>query len=132
MRPLTLAAIESAFAAAFAVELCAEDDLPFWSPENPSRGHCAIAALTLNDLLGGEMLLATVTRDGVEVGYHYWNRFAGVDVDLTRGQFLPGEVVNSPEAVVRPRGRPARYAEQYDLFRARVGESLGLEIGERS
>ena len=53
-------------------------------------------------------------------------------VDLTRGQFLPGEVVNSPEAVVRPRGRPARYAEQYDLFRARVGESLGIEIGERS
>ncbi len=130
MRPITLAAIESAFAAACSKDLCAEDDLPFWSAENPSRGHCAIAALTLNDLLGGDLLLSTVERDGVQVGVHYWNRLAGVDIDMTRAQFLPGEVVTSPELVTRPPGRPKRYAEEYDTFRHRVGESLGVEISE--
>lgn len=131
MTPITLEAIETAFLAAFSEDLCAEDDLPYWSSDNPARGHCAMAALTLNDLLGGDLLLATVDRDGVQVGYHYWNRLAGVDVDLTRAQFLPGEVVNAPEVVIRPPGRPTYYAEEYDTFRSRVGESLGIDIEER-
>jgi hypothetical protein len=33
--------------------------------------------------------------------------------------------------VVRPAGRPKRYAEEYDTFRSRVGASLGIEIAER-
>lgn len=127
MSPSSLSTIESAFRAAFAKETCSEDDLPSWTPENPSRGHCAVAALTLNDLVGGDLLLATVERDGVQTGYHYWNRLAGIDVDLTRDQFLPGEVVGSPEVVTRPPGRPNHYGEQYDAFRSRVAETLGIE-----
>ena len=126
-RPLTLAAVEAAFRASFARDSCAEDDLPLWSPENPARGHCAVAALTVNDLFGGELLLATVERDGVRTGYHYWNRLAGLDVDLTADQFLPGEVINEPEALARPAGRPTMYADQYDAFRTRVFGELGLE-----
>lgn len=126
-RTLTLAAIEAAFRAAFARETCAVDDLPFWSEDNPSRGHCAVAALTLNDLLGGDLLLATVARNGVDVGYHWSNRLAAVDIDLTADQFLPDEVVGKPEVMVRPPGRPRLYADQYDLFRSRVGQILELE-----
>ncbi len=128
MEPLTLSAIEDAFRASYSRKLCSEDDLPFWSTDNPSRGHCAVAALTLHDLLGGDLLLATVDRDGEHIGYHWWNRVGGVDIDLTRGQFLENETVNEPEVVKRPPGRPTFYAEQYDLMRALVGEKLGFEI----
>lgn len=124
MEPLTLGRIESAFHSSFAVEFCSEDDLPFWSPENPSRGHCAVAALTLNDLLGGHLLVADVLRDGIHVGVHYWNRLAGVDIDLTRQQFRSNEVVGAPQIIERPPGRPRDDADQYDGFRARVGLRL--------
>lgn len=126
MSPVTLAAVESAVRAAFSRDLCAEDDLPYWTPDNPSRGHCAITALTLNDLLGGDLLIATVSRDGVQSGYHYWNRLADLDVDLTCDQFLPNEIVGEPEVVARPESRPKRYGAQYDILRSRVYEALGL------
>lgn len=126
MTPLTLAAIDEAFHRAFALDTCAEDDLPFWTIDNPSRGHCAVAALTLNDLLGGDLLLAEVERDDVKVGYHYWNSLAGVEVDMTRAQFFEGEVVLPAQVVKRPPGPPKTYADQYDRFRHRVNEALGV------
>lgn len=126
MPPYTLSSVESAFQSSFSVDLCAEDDLPCWTTDDPSRGHCAIAALTLNDLLGGDLLVAEVYRDGNKTGYHYWNRLAGLDVDLTRDQFLDNEVVGEPDVVERPAGRPTHYAEEYDTFRARVFASLGI------
>ena len=124
MEPLTLGRIESAICSSFAIEFCAEDDVPFWSPDNPSRGHCAVAALTLNDLLGGQLLVADILRDGIRVGVHYWNRLTSVDVDLTRQQFHSNEVVGVPQIVERPPGPPDNYADQYDGFRARVGLRL--------
>jgi hypothetical protein len=132
MGATSLAAIETAFRASFSRELCAEDDLPFWTDENPARGHCAIAALTLNDLLGGELLLARVDRDGQPVGYHYWNRLDGIDIDMTANQFNANERVGDPQVLVRPAGRPTHYGEQYDRFRTRVGEALGIEVRSRS
>ena len=132
MQPLTLNRIQAAFDASFALDTCSEDDLPFWTVDNPSRGHCAVAALTLHDLIGGDLLLAIVERDDVQVGYHYWNRLAGVDIDLTRDQFIPGESVSAPNVVVRPPERPGNYAEQYDVFRRRVGQQLGIQVGPRN
>ena len=126
MKPLSLSSVESAFRSAFSVDLCAEDDLPFWSEDNPSRGHCAIAALTINDLFGGDLLVAEVFRDGHKTGYHCWNRLSGLDVDLTRDQFSDNETVGSPDVVKRPEGRPKQYADQYDIFRARVLAALGV------
>lgn len=131
MDSVTLAAIEGAFANAFSKDTCSEDDLPFWNPANRSRGHCAVAALTMHDLLGGDLLVAEVERDDQKVGVHYWNRLAGIDVDLTREQFLDNERVLSPRVVARPAGRPTHYAEQYDLFRDRVSVGLGIEITSR-
>ena len=130
MSSFDLAAVERAFRASFARDTCAEDDLPQWSADNPSRGHCGVAALTLHDLLGGRLLLAEVHRDGERIGYHWWNRLAGIDIDLTRDQFAPDEIVAQPEAMQRPPGPPKRYADQYELFRGRVFHALGLPTDE--
>lgn len=126
MEPLTLAVIEEAFGAVYARDTCAEDDLPYWSITNPSRGHCAVAALTIHDLLDGDLLVATIGTDGKQTGYHWWNRLNGVDLDMTRTQFLPNEVVGQPDVMIRPQERPKHYAEQYDVFRGRVFATLGL------
>ena len=63
-----------------------------WTPSNPAWGQCAITALVVQDMLGGELL-----RGQWEGTSHYWNRLpSGLEVDLTRGQFLnppnPAEV----------------------------------------
>ncbi len=122
--PTNLAAVEAAVRSAFARDTCSPDDLPTWTADNASRGHCAVAALTLHDLFGGDLLLATVHRHGVQTGYHWWNRLAGLDIDLTRDQFFADEVVGPPQVKKRPTGRPGAYADQYDIFRRRVVTAL--------
>lgn len=129
--PLTLSAIEAAVRASFSIDLCSPDDVATWTPDNPSRGHCAVVALTLNDLLGGELLVAEVRRDGVRTGFHSWNRIGGVEIDLTRDQFAPDEVVGEPEIVPRPPGLPSQYDEQHRELRRRVGAVLGIDIRGR-
>lgn len=65
---------------------------PAWSNENPALGQCAVTAILLQDILGGELLRGMACG-----GSHYWNRLAdGVEVDVTREQFPAGtEVVGS-------------------------------------
>jgi hypothetical protein len=41
-------------------ESCDPVDLQDWSPQNPARGQCAVTALVLQEILGGELLLAEV------------------------------------------------------------------------
>ena len=56
---------------------------PRWSDDNPARGQCAVTALVVQDVLGGELRRAVV--DCVS---HYWNRLPdGVELDFTREQF---------------------------------------------
>jgi hypothetical protein len=61
-------------------------DADDWS--NPSRGQCGSTALTVHDLLDGDLLIAEVARsDGSRQGVHYWNRLPeGTEIDLTRHQ----------------------------------------------
>lgn len=63
-----------------------------------------MTALVVQDLVGGELLLADVyNHDGSTQGVHYWNRLAGgLEIDLTREQFSASEVVQSPSVVERP------------------------------
>ncbi len=69
--------------------------LPFFAPDTaapgtsgntPSSGHCAAVALIVNELLGGELVSATV--QGVS---HWFNRIHArgqlLDLDLTGDQF---------------------------------------------
>jgi hypothetical protein len=90
--PTGLREIERAVRGAWGADVCEDPaDVPRWSPSNPSRGQCGPTALVLNDLLGGDLCVAEVRlRDGTQQGFHWWNRLAGVDVDLTREQFGPG------------------------------------------
>ena len=113
---------------AWSLETCDEVDVADWSPANPSRGQCGVTALTLHELLGGDLLEAEVLfPDGSRQGFHYWNRLpGGVDVDLTAEQFSSDEVIQEPKVVQQPPGPPLRGAEQYETFRARVRSALGL------
>jgi hypothetical protein len=103
-------------------------DAPRWSVTNPARGQCGPTALVVNDLLGGDLCVAEVRlSDGSQRGFHWWNRLAGADIDLTREQFGPDEVVQEPRVVVRPDGPLRRGEAQYLLLRSRVLARLGLD-----
>lgn len=125
--PLTLVRFEGAVRASWDAETCDPVDLP-WSPDNPSRGQCGVTALVVNDLLGGDLVVAEVLfPDGRRQGWHTWNVFgAGVEIDLTRDQFRAGEVVQPGERVARPPGPPRREPDRYELLRDRVRTRLDL------
>lgn len=125
--PVSLAAAAVAIRSAWCRDTCDEADVDAWSPANPARGQCGVSALTLQDLLGGDLLLAEVLHpDGSQQGWHYWNRLPDDrEVDLTREQFAPTEVVQQPRLVVRPLGAPGRSARQYLRLRQAVLDALG-------
>ncbi|MEP1125767.1 MAG: hypothetical protein ABJH68_17950 [Ilumatobacter sp.] len=140
MRPTTLAEIEAAIRAACGTDTCSPDDLDAWSLDNPTRGHCAVAALVVHDLFGGDLLGAEVHRGGVHIGHHWWNRVHGIDIDLTLEQFDHDEIVLDPTVHERPAGGGPRYEDQYQVFRRRVegllhsgpgstGSELGSDVG---
>lgn len=80
-----------------------------WTPTNPAWGQCAVTALIVQDLLGGELL-----RAPLEDGSHYWNRLPdGTELDLTREQFGRAYV---PMAVER---RSRDYVLSFDETRLR-------------
>jgi len=84
-----------------------------------------VTALVVHDLLGGQLLEAEVRNaDGSPQGFHYWNRLAGVDVDLTRDQFTSGESIREPNVVDRLPSAPWRAHDQYLGFRDRVRSAL--------
>ena len=123
--PLTLEGVEAAIRASWTLDSCDPTDAPEWTPDNPSRGQCAVTALVVHDLLGGQLLEAEVRNaDGSPQGFHYWNRLAGVDVDLTRSQFRDGEVVEEPRLIDRLPSAPWLAHEQYLAFRERVDAAL--------
>lgn len=59
-----------------------------WSPANPAWGQCAVTALAVQEVIGGDLL-----RSAAPGGSHYWNRLPdGTELDLTREQFRDGYV----------------------------------------
>jgi hypothetical protein len=100
------------------------DDPDEWSRENPARGQCTVSALVLRELLGGDILVANVLRDGRRVDRHAWNRLpSGVTVDLTREQFRNGERLGEPrvEEPLLTHRNPERLATLRERVRARLG-----------
>jgi hypothetical protein len=125
----TFADIETAIRQSWDIDTCDDHDVYQWTPENPSRGQCGVTAMTLQDLIGGDLLESEVFyADGSHQGYHYWNRLAGgLEIDLTRAQLQDGEIVATPVALHRLAPLPNRLADKYVLLRTRVGERLGLD-----
>ena len=128
MASFTREDIEAAVRAAWARDTCDPVDADDWSAANPARGQCGTTALTINDLLGGELLVAEVLRtDGTRQGVHWWNRLPdGTELDLTREQFASHEVIQQPRVMQRPSEPPRRAAEQYLTLKHRVLRSLGV------
>lgn len=121
----TLSDLERAVRAGWGADTCAPEDLPKWSTRNPARGQCGVTALVLHDLLGGHLLRGEVRVGGEWVDYHWWNLLGGgVEVDLTREQFTPDEIVGAGVVIVR--GPLSRMQEQYALLSERV--LAGLEV----
>ncbi|RDL10373.1 hypothetical protein DER30_3865 [Streptomyces sp. HB202] len=118
--------IEQALRSSWSAETCTPEYRDRWTPDNPARDQCGVTAMVLNDLLGGELVRGEVRVDGVRTDFHWWNRLGmGVEVDLTREQFGPEEVVVGGEVVVRPPGELPRLQEEYALLRDRVAAKIG-------
>jgi ADP-ribose pyrophosphatase YjhB (NUDIX family) len=123
----SLAALEAAIRAGWCVWTCDPVDQERWSETNPAWGQCASTASVVQDLLGGELLMADVQRaDGMPAGVHYWNRLAGgLELDLTREQFRAGELLDEPRGVPRPADvTRGRLPGQYRLLSLRVMRHL--------
>ncbi|MHA7262230.1 YunG family protein [Arthrobacter sp. TMN-37] len=131
----TLLELERAFRTSWGADTTCLDavGLKRWHPDQPARGQCGTTALVLQDLLGGDLLIADVTGGDDEDEVHYWNRLAsGLEIDLTREQFPPHRIIGVPRVVVRPPGGPRAYAEEYRLLHTRVLSALapGLHAGD--
>lgn len=100
----SLDALESAIRASWCVWTSDPVDQARWSESNPTCGQCASTALVVQDLLGGDLLMADVqASDGTPAGVHYWNRLAGgIELDLAREQFRDGETISESREVTRP------------------------------
>jgi len=126
-------ALESAIRASWSLETCDPTDIEVWSASHPSRGQCAVTALVVHDLFGGELLEAEVHyQDGTRQGFHYWNRLDGREVDLTREQFTEAEILQEPHVIDRLPEFPWRAEEQYQIFRTRVQAALKAGASESS
>jgi hypothetical protein len=116
---VTLEEIEAAIRASWGQDT--SDDPDEWTPENPSRGQCAVTSHVLRALVGGEILVAPVTPSINE--HHCWVRLpSGVELDLTLDQFGPEKVLGAPWI-----GEPTPDTlPRCELLLARVRERLGL------
>jgi len=131
---VTLVQLEQAIRESWGPDTVDPDD--GWSADNPARGQCDVTSLVVQDLVGGELMASDVFLDGERIMAHMWNRLpSGIEVDLTREQFLDGEVLGEPTIRQRPpasvlddAGHPRHHRYQsYLVLAARVRTQLGLE-----
>ena len=123
----TLLELEQAFRLSWGADTTCLDakGLATWHVDNATQGQCGPTALVVQDLLGGDLLIANVTGGQEEDGVHYWNRFlGGLEIDLTREQFGSHRVIGEPRVVIRPSEGPRAYAREYQLLRTRVFSAL--------
>lgn len=98
-----------------------------WNSQNPAAGQCRVTAAVVQDILGGEVLKATVSRQPLYT--HFWNRLPdGQEIDLTADQFADGDEIPAGEPISRENlMRPEPMARTYQTLRQRVADCLGLD-----
>lgn len=106
-----------------------------WTPQNPAMGQCAVTALIVQDLIGGEL-----ERVDVHVAWtdkpvsHYRNvQPDGTRLDLTFSQFEGFGVATNPQA--RDRWYVLKFqptAERYKLLKARAHLAYREALGQRN
>jgi hypothetical protein len=102
-----------------------------WTAENPSWGQCAVTALLVQDILGGEIVWAEAElADGRKIS-HYKNLVDGREIDFTNQQFPPETTipVGVPKTKTYSSTRdyvlsyePTR--KRYELLKSRLMETL--------
>ncbi len=69
-----------------------------WSQTNKAYGQCAITALIVQEVFGGE-LMRTETLSSEKKVSHYYNKLPNGDIiDLTRKQFPEGTAFSEPQS----------------------------------
>jgi hypothetical protein len=127
---ITLKALEDAIRSSWSLETCDPTDAAEWSAANPARGQCAVTALVVHNMLGGQLLEAEVLfEDGSRQGFHYWNRLASGDVDLTRDQFTSNEFLQEPHVIDRLPEFPWLAEDQHLILQERVDAALKRQPG---
>lgn len=104
-------------------ETCYPKSKDSWTPENPTFGQCAVTALLINDLFGGEIVSNTKY-------HHYFNILEdGTEIDLTREQWAD-VVIEGHEPSTRDyilfsdRGREVQTLERYQLLRKKIEKEM--------
>jgi hypothetical protein len=59
--------------------------------EAPSAGHCFMASMAVQDMLGGQILFGKVATEDGDIS-HYWNQIGDWQVDVTGDQFREPEI----------------------------------------
>ncbi|MER0242685.1 hypothetical protein AAHZ94_11760 [Streptomyces sp. HSW2009] len=112
--------IERAVRASWGADTCTPEYRDRWTADNPARDQCGVTAMVLNDLLGGDLIRGEVHVAGVQTDFHWWNRLGmGIEIDLTREQFAPEEIVSAGVIIPRP-AEIVRLRAEYELLRERV------------
>ena len=60
-----------------------------WSPDNPTRGHCAIASMLVYECFGGIIQKGYIEKYGE---WHYWNVVNDAVFDLTKESYKGEEI----------------------------------------
>lgn len=101
-----------------------------WSEEVPALGQCAVTALLLQDLIGGEIVRTEVPG----FGSYYYNRMLFGNVDLTKDQFpagtaIPhGVVVDAAQVLDSESAKTAKTRERFELLKERFYRSVVCEL----
>lgn len=92
----------------------------------PSRGQCGTTALAIQDLLGGDLMVADVEYEGRVEGVHYWNVTpGGVELALTRDQLASDESLINRRRVSAERNSSSAGEQPFQLLKERVTTALG-------
>ena len=88
---MTQSEIATAIEACWSIETtyCVEN----YINRDPAWGNCAVTALLVQELLGGELMQGWAIEPGQARTAHYWNRVSGYDLDLTWRQFVQGTIL---------------------------------------
>jgi len=97
-----------------------------WRNSSPEVGQCAITALIVHDIYGGEIAYNKIKN-------HFWNKLpSGKFVDLTKGQFSnPGNLkpdlfIERSEILNSKAAKLFETKNRYNLLKRRVAKELKL------
>lgn len=84
--------------------------------------------MVLQELLGGDLMVADVEYEGRVDGVHYWNVTAGgIELDLTRDQFTGAESLINMRRVTTRRNPGGPGEQPFQLLQERVAAALHPE-----